>query len=411
MNATKQAERKTVNVRRWNPNIAIVVFYIICYVLIVFIGIKNSSPIVDSEKKDVLRIIWESLGNAGTLIPLLVTPVSALILKWQHKRLSNLCIFIISTVGFFLYCFYNILVKCPIHPVIVAIVGLSTYVVSIILVLLRPSNIAIKQSSIIRSAIGNRIKNAQISGIQIFECTMTEKDDNINYSIHSIDHLSNDDSDINGMLSATYQLKKKDVNGFDFVTKTNYQALIESANDSIKDELIKLIEERCVEIKARLQRIEVPSDVTKDDCCLARLMIMYKAYLSILKPIGSGSPSVPDAYIGEYDLRDGELGVDVEIQERLFALVRTGLLGGVLVGPNCIYHFHYRKDGYKAGRQYCVFHLNEQGSANKNHIFLCLIVIKEGNTKSIPPYVLQAIRKIIMALEESLHKAVQEVNS
>lgn len=410
MNAAKQVQQKQSSIQHWIVSVAVIVFYVICYAMIIITGIRNSAPVTDNENIDILQIIWDSLGNVGTLIPLLVAIVSALFLKWKHKRLSNKNIILISSIGFVLYCFYTIQVKHHVHPALVAFIGLITFVVSIIIVLLQPSNIVIKQGSIIQSAIGNKIKNAKIAGIQIFECSMTEDIDNINYCIHSIDHLSNNDSDINGILSTTYRLKKTDINDFDFVTKTSYQALIDSANDSAKDDLIKLIETKRNGIKTRLQRITLPSDVTKDDCCLARIMIMYNAYLSALSPAANGTTVSPNTYIGEHDFRDGDLGVDGEVEKRLFNFVRTGLLGGILVGSECIYQFQYRKDGYKTGRQYCVFHINEKDSADQDHLFLCLVVIKDVSTKAMPAYILEAIRKMTPSIEAALRKSIQEVN-
>lgn len=410
MTTTKQAIPQKKDEMYWIATIGTILLYITSYVLIIVIGIKNATPVTGNGEIDVFQIIWDSLANAGTLIPLCVSIISAVLLRWKNKRLSTLSIVVISGLGFFLYCFYCISVKYYIHQAIVAFVGIITFVVSVIVVLLQPSKAVIRQGSIIRNAYGNKIKNSKISGIQIFECTMTEENDTVNYAIQSVDHLSNDDSDINGMLSVTYRLKKADVNGFEFVTKTNYQALVESANDDTKDELIKLIEDKCADIKQRLQNINTVSDVTKDDCCLARILVMYNAYLKILKPTAGGTGAAPDAYIGEQDFRDGDLGVEIEIEKRLFTLIRTGLLGGVLAGPNCIYHFQYRKDGYKEGRQYCVFHINEGSAGNQSHIFLCIVVLKEGTMKAIPPYVLQAIRKMIPVVEKSLQNSLQEVN-
>ena len=293
---------------------------------------------------------------------------------------------------------------------LVAIVGLATFIVSIMLVLLQPSSTVPKQGSIIRTAFGDQIKNSKIAGMQIFECSMIEDRDTINYDIHSVDHLSNNGNDINGMLSVTYKLKKADVSGFEFVTKT-YQSLVESANDDVKDELIKLIEGKCTQIRKHLETINSVSDVTKDDCCLARMLVMYNAYLKILKPPAGGTSPTPDSYIGEQDFKDGDLGVDVDIEKRLFTLIRTGLLGGVLAGPNCIYHFQYRKDGYKEGRQYCVFHINDGSTGNQSRFFLCLVVLKESTMSAIPAYLLQSIRRMITKIEKSLQSSLQEVKS
>lgn len=410
MSTTKHAVPQKKDVMYWIVTLGTILFYIIAYGLLIIIGYKNASPLTDDSNVDIFQIIWDSLGNAGTLIPLCVAIISAVLLRWKNRRLSTGNIVFISTAGFLLYCFYCISVKHHINQALVAFVGTITFLVSITIVLLQPSNTIVRKGSIIRNACGNKIKHSKIAGIQIFECLMTEDNDNINYAIQSVDHLSNDGSDINGMLAITYKLKKKDVQGFDFVTKTYYQ-LIDSANDATKDELIKFIEKKCSDIKARLQNIENVSDVTKDDCYLARILVMYNAYLKILKPVDGGTVVVPDAYIGEQDFRDGDLGVKVEIEKRLFTLIRTGLLGSVLAGPNVIYHFQYRKDGYKEGRQYCVFQINEGNTCNRSHIYLCLVVLKEDTMKAVPPYVLQAIRKMIPNIEASLRNNLQEVNS
>lgn len=384
-------------------------FYFIAYGLLVFIGYKNSSPSANDSNADVFQIIWDSLGNAGTLIPLSVAIISALLLRWKNKQLSTGNIAFISTAGFLIYCFYSILVKHHISQALVAFVGTFTFLVSTTIVLLRPSNTIIRKGSIIRNACGNKIKHTKIAGIQIFECSMTEDNDNINYAIQSVDHLSKNGSDINGILAITYKLRREDVQGFDFVTKTYYQ-LIASAEDDAKENLIKLIEKKCSAIKTQLQNIGNVSDVTKDDCYLARILVMYNAYLKILKPVDGETTVAPDAYIGEQDFRDGDLGVNVEIEKRLFTLIRTGLLGSVLAGPNVIYHFQYRKDGYKEGRQYCVFQINEDNTCDQSHIYLCLVVLKEGTMEAMPPYVLQAIREMIPTIEASLRNNLQEVN-
>lgn len=375
MSTKKHAVRQKKDVKYWIVIIGTILFYIISYALIIFIGYKNASPLPNDSNIDVFQIIWNSLGNVGTLVPLIVTIISAILLR-KNKRLTVGNIVLISVSGFILYCFYDISVKYYINQALVAFVGVITFIVSIVIVLLQPSNVVLRKEGIISNAFGEKIKNSQIAGIQVFECSMTEDNDNINYAIQSIDHLSNNGSDINGMLSVTYKLKKKYVQGFDFVTKTYYQ-LIDSASDDTKDNLVELIEKKCDEIKANLQRIKNVSEVTKENCYLARIFVMYNSYLRILKPVDGGTVVAPDAYIGEQDFHDGDLGVDVEIEKRLFTLIRTGLLGSVLAGPNIIYHFQYRKDGYKEGRQYCVFHINDGKTCNQGHIYLCLVVLKE----------------------------------
>ena len=109
MSTTKHAVPQKKDAIYWVVTVGTILFYFIAYGLLVFIGYKNSSPSANDSNADVFQIIWDSLGNAGTLIPLSVAIISALLLRWKNKQLSTGNIAFISTAGFLIYCFYSLL--------------------------------------------------------------------------------------------------------------------------------------------------------------------------------------------------------------------------------------------------------------------------------------------------------------
>lgn len=381
-------------------NIVIMLFYMACSAYIIIVGIKCSAYDPKTNEGDLLNIIWDSLEGAIAWAATFGGVISFILLK-KFRKMSWGESALISITGFATFCFYIVSVNYQFHAVIVALVGVVTFLISVAIALFSRKTVAARPQSIIRTGLGDRIKNERIAGLQVFDCTMTETDEKVCYKLRAVDHMSNDKDDVNGVLCTSYTLRKSDVQNIEFVTLVSYPNLVESDNEITRAQLISFIEEKRDEIRSRLQQISTPDKVSKEDCCLARIMVLYEAYLKMLK---GETESLPDAYVGEYGFGDGELGVPLDVEKSLFTLVRTGLLGGILAGPKCIYNFRYRKNGYKNGRQYCAFHIEGGQESDKNHIYLCMVVIKEGTMKALPPHIIQAVRKMIPRLEEAMRK-------
>ena len=109
-----------------------------------------------------------------------------------------------------------------------------------------------------------------------------------------------------------------------------------------------------------------------------------------------------NTYIGELCMGTGELGIRTDIEQRLFTLLRTGLLGAILLGPDLRYIFSYQKNGYKSGRQYsaiCLSDFNGQSSSNR----VCLFTLNNKD-KPVPQYITEALRKEEYRIVETIHK-------
>ena len=69
-----------------------------------------------------------------------------------------------------------------------------------------------------------------------------------------------------------------------------------------------------MDLRGRLSAIN-PDNITKDDCCMARLLVCYLTMEKL----------VDNAEYAAVELEEGKLGIDSILETRLFAYFRTGL--------------------------------------------------------------------------------------
>ena len=180
-------------------------------------------------------------------------------------------------------------------------------------------------------------------------------------------------------------------------------------NDNTRDNLIALINVEINALNDKLLCIETENrTITKEDCCIARVLILYLAIRYSL--IRNKDENVTYAnYVGEISLRDGDLNLKEETEKKLFSLVRTGLLGAILVGEDLRHVFFYRKDGVKKGRKYCASTItctnNEDKGETVNQVLnVCLFTVEVPNTNAIPGYVFDSIQNREKLIKEVLER-------
>ena len=123
---------------------------------------------------------------------------------------------------------------------------------------------------------------------------------------------------------------------------------------------------------------------------MARLYLLYDTISQRISNPDKAGIKIGDGYLQLENL---------EIEKRLFTLVRTGILGAILVGDMDYYAFDYVKDGSKAGRKYIAFRV-----APENQNTICMIIIKEGRNM-ISDDVRNTINAICSKLNGKLNSA------
>lgn len=365
--------------------LVISVYIISCCICMKYYQVQDYSD----QIQDVLLVIWNELVNLATLAPV----VGAIAINWFMKKykmdISEPFRVSWSIIGVVLILFFRVAIVIGIHQVIIALIGLGGYFACFILAQLFDKKgqreIVNLSSTILKNAVGN-IKNKDVLGIQLLHMRKLNNNGFVEFYIHNLDNLLVGNSDMNCILSTNMRLKESDFSYFQIALNT-YEKIVESGVDEYKEQFLKIINEAVMDLKGRLSSID-PDNITKDDCCMARLLVCY---LTMEKLVDNAEYAV-------VELEEGKLGIDNMLETRLFAYFRTGLLGAILFGSNRRYAFRYRKDGSKAGRKYCAFLVDDiddiQYIKNSDDKLICLVTLRENNYKDIPYSVFEYIKII-----------------
>ena len=195
-----------------------------------------------------------------------------------------------------------------------------------------------------------------------------------------------------------------------------YEKFRASGDDNEKNVLLAFINEKTQKLEERLSKIESEEAVTKDDCCVARalsILLSFRHKLDI-----DCSQETQDDYLGEISLHDGDLNLNTGIENRLFSLYRTGILGAALLDTKSRHVFQYRKLGSKKGRTYCVSQLvscinSEVAGFSSQTMYICLFTIeqKESEVAVVHGYMFNSISEREKAITSVLNTIKQGGNN
>ncbi len=362
--------------------------YIFFILSLFYLSKKYYKPIeINDNEKSVLDIIWDELGNSITFVSGILCVLVDFISQ-REKQIEPWIKRIIAISLFFLFNFCRCANALKLKANQFSLVVFIFYLVNILLI------VALSNHNTTNENIGNlklksvlgRIKNQNIVSIQLFNVEETKEGDYCKYTFKYIDALCQDENDINGMLSTTYKIKSDYVAEMTLVL-LGYQKLIESGSEAVKNALILSIKRNKEKLLCELKQIKDIDNIDKEQCCIARMFILYLTIEGMLQNANS---------IG-IQLLDGVLGLDdIEIERRLFTYFRTGILGAMFLGQNDIYSFDYWKNGSKAGRKYCAFQIK-----NEEKTLVCMVVLKERKNNILSKDILEAIKKIEKKLNDT----------
>lgn len=369
------------------PKVVIYIIFCILYIVLTaglaYISFLNYEPSnVKSGEKSIFDILIDELGNTITItsgVACLFADMFAE--KGQTISVWTKRIIAVSVFLLFNFCRCANAIGLSINQFSVIIFVFYGIVLFLVIITI-PRSVVFKDTNNIglKAALG-KIKNQNILSIQLFEVTESKEGEYTTYNFKYIDGLCQYNNDINGMLSASYRLRSEDIAAMMLVL-VGYQRLIESGDVVERATLLSSIQQNKEKLLDRLKQIQSVDQVSKEDCCMARLVILYITIENMLKDSGSAGIEAPNGILG---LDDNE------IENRLFTLFRTGILGALFLGKNDIYTFNYWKNGLKTGRKYCAFQLD---GLEKSPPYICMIVLKERQNSIISMDIVQAIHKI-----------------
>lgn len=381
----------------WGASIA---YLVVCLGACMFYSrsVPFSPPV---EKKDVASVVLESLSNTVTIVAGIADFIVAMILCLTKKDAPKKDIILLSATFFLLILFDSFAIRFPLSSAWIVLVNCFFFVLSTSILLIRFLNKQVKLEEKKSEVIGS-IKHKKIAAEQLFSFVRSVDGKDVTYTLKSIEHKLRMGHDVNGILSVTYRIPCEEDSTFSMILQT-YFSLESEGTDETKENLIATLRREKDKLTKRLQAINSADCVTPEDCCIARILMIYLAFLQMLSPSEEQQNTWygGENYIGELSFDEGWLGIDVEIEKRLFTLLRTGLLGAVLLGPDLRYFFSYRNGGYKQGRRYSATCLPANDDNTNKVILFALDNIPE---KTVPQYITNALHREEIRVTELLRE-------
>lgn len=187
---------------------------------------------------------------------------------------------------------------------------------------------------------------AAIESIQLYSYIETTAAGKTEYRLEYIDGVQKRGVEINALLGLNLELDEETLNSVKAIIKlyNEYNEGKDIATLETRREMLNsTITECSSQIKQKLTSIVQPELISTNDCCLARVLLVYCSILASLRK--------ETTFVG---FGENSLGLSPEIEKSLFTLKRTGTLGAILL-QSCPYGFYYNRSGNKTGRTYCSF--------------------------------------------------------
>ena len=325
---------------------------------------------------DIPLIIWNEIANVTTVAPVVIFGLMNVKLKNVGTKKEKIVRIVESIFGTVLFWFYRVAVALELSPAVFAIVGFAQYLVLLIIKIIsyggEQDYIVTNNGGIISRAI-ETISNRNILSIQLFHVNHKLEDGMDQFTFRCIDHMENAsrnvDCDVNCMMVTTLELPHEEYKAF-LLAQTAYNMVMDSGLKTDEDDFLSIVKKEKIQLMKKLKSLSL-QDIEKVNCCEARLVLCYS---NLERMVNTPTYSITE-------LEDGTLGINEEIDKKLFTMARTGILGAVLFGENLRYSFKYNKQSIKTGRQYSASVLGVAGEESNSKL-VCLTTIAERNGKS-----------------------------
>lgn len=387
--------------KRKKSYILFIFYYIVLLAILLAASIsaQKSAKIAPITADSTWEVIKETINDA----PLYTVSIIVLVLiVFGLNMADDKKYFIFIPTCYILVVFYEFNLKYAISKILVAVMGTYSWLLCLILFLYfshKTNYVTSIGHGFLKDALKHTWEQHNwLISVQAYRVKESNDDGISIYRFSEIDHYTKDTSDINSVLSINYEIKEEYIEQFKAIINFYHLILFPSETgqqQNLRDErsinsLLQLIEADSTKIQDELSRISCIDAVSKEACCLARMLNIYQCLLKVLTPQEDAGEF--NGHLGEFAFKDGDiLGEEkLEIEKALFTAYRTGLLCGILLGNAGRYQFEYRKDGEKHGRCYYVSAIYPKEDREP---IVCLFVCSEKIRQR------DVYRKIIARLE------------
>lgn len=391
--------------REWGPVVIQIILCLGLYiaVLIAFILTYKVPSLTDSTK-NIWDVLHSELVNWATLLPIAGPVFADCMIKKISPYYPSWCRIVWAALLALLICFYRVAIDMEFNRVPIALFSIGHFIVAVILALVFDKTHVhgfSQNTNLLAKALGKQIKNNSILSVQLFECVQRPtQSSRIRFSLENKAWVVNKQSDdVNSILALNLELPEEDYEQFGFSLAVFDKMVDAGADNEKKKSFCEGIKKKKEDLVKRLSGKQ-PDSITREDSCLARLLVCYNMLEQMVEK--------PSQAVLDFD--DGVLGLDAELEKRLFSTLRTGMLGAILFGVHRRYYFRYRRDGIKAGRKYCAFIIdsNEDKENDSERKLICLVTIRESNSNEISADIIEWIVRTENKITRQYQKVVKE---
>lgn len=402
-------------------NLGIIAIYIVLGITLFEVSRCFNHAAPETGDYELGELIWDSFFSVVSGALAVIEIIAALVLVKTRKDCSKSRIIVFSIITYAVAIFDNVAIKYPLPQSVIVLTHFFLFVALVAYVLLMKPKVIIervpqpKSDNVALKRAISGTENKKIIAIQMYSITtehhMVNGIEKTRYIVKSGESFIRDGYDLNSVSAITYELDRTVVDEFEAILQS-YRKFLKYGNDETKDKLIESLNKKIDELKKRLKTIEEQKrEVTKEDCCIARVLVLYLSFKRILLPNPNATETYAN-YIGEISLNDGDLNLEEKTEQKLFTLIRTGLLGAALLGDKNRHVFHYRKDGIKQGRKYCASQVTCNNIIQEDEIIsqimdICLFTVEEKQNAAIPRFVFDSIEKREELIQKALNKMTQ----
>lgn len=418
----KRAKKnQSLDVKALLCNLGIIAIYIVLGITLFEVSRCFNHTVPESGDYELGELIWDSFFSVVSGALAVIEIIAALVLVKTRKDCSKTKIIVFSIITYAVAIFDNVAIKYPLPQSVIVLTHFFLFVALVAYILLKKPKVLIEQVSqskgdnvALKRAISGT-ENKKIIAIQMYSITtehhMVNGVEKTRYIVKSGESFIRDGHDLNSVSAITYELDRTVVDEFEAILQS-YRKFLKYGNDETKDKLIESLDKKISELEKRLKTIEEQKrEVTKEDCCIARVLVLYLSFKHILLPNPNATETHAN-YIGEISLNDGDLNLEKKTEQKLFTLIRTGLLGAALLGDKNRHVFHYRKDGIKQGRKYCASQVTCKNIIQEDEIVsqnmdICLFTVEEKQNAAIPRFIFDSIENREELIQKALNKMTQ----
>lgn len=375
--------------------ITVYIFLLLLFLVILFANwCSAGNPVINETKevqKSFIQIVTSNVPNIFTLVGGAVAVLAIVIVDKKTGKVNALKVIVFSVVFAGLWLGTVFAQEYNVSSATISLIAMIIItILGMIIILPRHPQYTDDESIKLRRMFKGIVQtNNKVASIQLYDVFGLQNDI---YSIKFRSSYTQNNFDINAILNQTLSFNQEDLQGLQGIIEKYNEFLIKIRNQGVtarsnrvQAALKKYIDKNWVPpIQKDLYSIDNADNIDQEHCLRAALYLFVKAIEKAMENPYGDSPDIlshGDIFYGD-DFKNIDLPINqncndyININHKLRHMLRTGLAISTVIDDSYSFCFPYENDGYKKGRYYCVFNIDNLKPTGKGYMSsICLIAL------------------------------------